>query len=303
LKGTSIHLLCRTRHDQSCSTFSFARKTECFYCARFTQTLKDETANAVIQGDKSSAKAVKPILKVNIKRIHDCLGHISEASTRKIAEQLGMTLSRTGFQTCKACAIGKAQQRNISKEATLDKATTFNGRVGHDLSKIKAPEGMDVRIHKSNWHNLVDEMSGFKRSAFFETKDGTIGYTCNLMHSEAERGHPIRVLRQDNAGENVKLVKIAKGKDWKLGFIVEYTARKNPQQNSHAETSFTIIAAQARCMLIAAQVPNIERFKLWPEAAKTATHLNNLMPVTIDGVTKTRWEWADYGVPKWTKNL
>ena len=56
-------------------------------------------------------------------------------------------------------------------------------------------------------------------------------------------------------------------------------------------------------MLIAAQVPNDEQFKLWPEAAKTATHLNNLMPVTIDGVTKTRWEWADYGVPKWTKNL
>jgi hypothetical protein len=150
---------------------------------------------------------------------------------------------------------------------------------------------------------LVDEMSGFKRSAFFKTKDGMINYTCNLMHSEAERGHPIQILRQDNPGKNIKLVKTAKGKDWKLDFIVEYTACKTPQQNSHAETLFTIIAAQARCMLIAAQVPNNERFKLWPEAAKTATHLNNLMPVTIDSVTKTRWEWADYGVPKWTKNL
>jgi hypothetical protein len=27
------------------------------------------------------------------------------------------------------------------------------------------------------------------------------------------------------------------------------------------------------------------------------------MPVTIDGVTKTCWEWADDGVPKWIKNL
>jgi hypothetical protein len=136
-----------------------------------------------------------------------------------------MTLSRTGFQTCKACAIGKAQQRNISKGATGDKATTFKGRVGHDLSKIKALEGMEVQIHKSNWHILVDEMSGFKRSAFFKTKDGMIDYTCNLMHFEPERDHPIQVLRQDNAGENVKLVKTAKGKDWKLDFIVEYTAR------------------------------------------------------------------------------
>jgi hypothetical protein len=89
------------------------------FCAQFKRTLEGETANAVIQEKESIAKAVKLILKVNIKRIHNCLGHVSQASTRKIAEQLGMMLSRTGFQTCKACAIGKAQQRNISKEATL----------------------------------------------------------------------------------------------------------------------------------------------------------------------------------------
>jgi hypothetical protein len=123
------------------------------------------------------------------------------------------------------------------------------------------------------------------------------------MHSKALRGHPIRVLHQDNAGENVKLVKTAKDKDWKLDFTVKYTARKTPQQNSHVETSFTIIAAQARCMLIAGQILDDERFKLWPEAIKTATHLNNLMPVTLGGVTQTCWEHAGYKVPKWTKTL
>ena len=63
--------------------------------------------------------------------------------------------------------------------------------MGHDLSKIKAPEGMEVKIHKSNWHMLVDKMSGFKQSTFFVTKGGMIDYMCNLMHSEAERGYPI----------------------------------------------------------------------------------------------------------------
>ncbi len=87
-------------------------------------------------------------------------------------------------------------------------------------------------------------------------------------------------------GENVKLVKMAKGKNWKLEFEVKYTARKAPQQNLHAETLFTIIAAQARGMMIAGQIPNTEWFKLWPEAVKTATHLNELMPVTIGGVTQ-----------------
>jgi hypothetical protein len=33
------------------------------------------------------------------------------------------------------------------------------------------------------------------------------------MHSEKERGHPIRILPQDNKKENVALIKIAKGKD------------------------------------------------------------------------------------------
>ena len=81
-----------------------------------------------------------------------------------------------------------------------------------------------MRINKLNWHMLVDEMSGFKQSAFFETKGGMIDYMCNLMYSEAKRGHPFQVLCQDNAGENVKLVKTAKGKDWTIDFIVEYTA-------------------------------------------------------------------------------
>ncbi len=99
------------------------------------------------------------------------------------------------------------------------------------------------------------------------------------------------------------MVKMAKGKNWKLEFEVKYTARKTPQQNLHAETLFTIIAAQARCMMSAGQLPDTERFHLWPEAVKTATNLNNLMPVTIGVVTQTHWEHAGYKVPKWTKTL
>jgi hypothetical protein len=96
---------------------------------------------------------------------------------------------------------------------------------------------------------------------------------------------------------------MAKGKNWKLEFEVEYTARKMPQQNLHAETSFTISAAQARYMMIAGQILDSEWFKMWPEAVKTATHLNNLMPVTIGGGAQTHWEHAGYKVLKWTKTL
>jgi hypothetical protein len=74
------------------------------------------TANPVIQGEEGSSKVAKTILKVNIKWVHDCLGHLSKDATCKIAAQLGMELSRTTFQTCETCAIGKAKQRNIPKE-------------------------------------------------------------------------------------------------------------------------------------------------------------------------------------------
>ncbi len=204
-------------------------KNGALFCAKFTRNIcKSEMANSVTQTVESVSKIAKKILKVNIKRAHKCFGHMNEIATCKTAAQLGMELSRAGYATCESCAIGEAQQRNVPKESSGEKATTFNGRVGQDLSKIKVPEGLDVTINKPNWHIMVDQLSGFKRSNFFVTKNEIINYMCQIMHLEAEQGYSIQILHQDNAGENVELVKIAKGKDWKLDFVVEYTARKTP---------------------------------------------------------------------------
>jgi hypothetical protein len=96
-----------------------------------------------------------------------------------------MELFRAAFQTCEACTIGKAKQHNIPEGASREKVTIFDGRVGHHLSKIKAPEGMKMPINNSNWHIMVDKPTGFKRSTFFENKAGIIEYMCQTMHSEA----------------------------------------------------------------------------------------------------------------------
>jgi hypothetical protein len=72
---------------------------------------------------------------------------------------------------------------------------------------------------------------------------------CEYMYYEKEHGHPIQVLHQDNAKEIVALIKTAKGKDWKLTFTMELTARKTP--HSKAKTAFTVIMAQVRSVLIA----------------------------------------------------
>jgi hypothetical protein len=78
---------------------------------------------------------------------------------------------------------------------------------------------------------------------------------------------------------------------------------KITQQNSKAETAFTVIAAQARSMLIAAQVLDLQTLKLWPEVVMTATFLNNLVPVILNGESKARWEHTGHKLSVWIKNL
>ena len=58
--------------------------------------------------------------------------------------------------------------------------------------------------------------------------------------------------------------------------------------HSLAETSFAVIVTHARSMMVAAQIPDDEKFKMWVEATVTATFLKNLTAVTVNGVTKMR---------------
>ncbi len=217
-----------------------------------------------------------------------------------------MNLSRGTLPVCESCAIAQARQRNVLKELSEEnKAQEYNGQCFHDIAMIKVPEKMEgITNSKPNWHIFIDEASGFKQSKVHITKGATIPDMCQYMHSVKERGYPIRILRQDNAKENVVLIKIAKGKDRKHNFKTELTARNMPQQNSKVEMAFTVIAAQqARSMLISAQIPDGERFKLWPKVTVTATFLNNLVPVTVNGEMETRWEHAGHKIPLWVKFL
>jgi hypothetical protein len=123
------------------------------------------------------------------------------------------------------------------------------------------------------------------------------------MHGELMQGHPNKILRQDNAKENVAAIKMAQEKHWKIVFKAEFTARKTPQQNLIAEMVFTVIAAHARSMMNTVQLPDKLRFKLWAETVMTATYLNNLVIVTLNREKKTQWEHARFKLPLWIKNL
>jgi len=153
------------------------------------------------------------------------------------------------------------------------------------------------------WHITAEETVNFKRSKFFVAKSDMPKDMCVFMQQEKSRGHPILIIRQDNASENKKLVMLAHSKEWKLETIFENTARKTPQQNSCAELAFTVIASKMRVVINAAQIPKSEHFKMWSDAATTVTALDNLIPVTFNGVTKTRYEHAGFKNPKFVKYL
>ena len=127
--------------------------------------------------------------------------------------------------------------------------------------------------------------------------------TIEKLHQLKQRGMGPYYLRMDNAGENTSLQKRAESADWKLGLQYEYTARDTPQQNALAEIGFTTFGGRAKAMLNNANVLAAKRHLLIPKVIKTATLLDGLTLITIDGVTKTRYEHLFGEIPSFAKHL
>ena len=83
----------------------------------------------------------------------------------------------------------------------------------------------------------------------------------------------------------------------------EFTPRDIPQQNSLAEVGFATCANRGRALMARANVPTDIRTKVWTAAFMTATLLDGLMSIEIDGVINSRYEhWCGMN-PKFAKYL
>ena len=74
---------------------------------------------------------------------------------------------------------------------------------------------------------------------------------------------PVKTVRCDNGGENLKLEKRCNGVEWKLNVNFEYTAKDTPQQNSLVEVGFTTIGNRGKAMMIATNISYEMRFVLF----------------------------------------
>jgi hypothetical protein len=242
------------------------------------------------------------ITKVSMQQAHDRLAHPGEDMTREIAKELSWTVTRGNLKPCDACAEGKAKQRNVPKISGHKIATVNQARVFLDIATIRNPDE-ETTATKPNWRIMVDERTQLKFSNFFQTKNGMVEPTCEQFQRWKDQGKEVKYLRMDNAGENHLLQQRCESKDWKFQITCEYTAAMTPQQNHLAELGFAILANRGRALMARAYVPMKIRYKIWKEAFQTATLLDGLTVMTIEGKTATRYVHWGGSNPKFANHL
>jgi Reverse transcriptase (RNA-dependent DNA polymerase)/Zinc knuckle len=273
------------------------------YCAYITREPLDEVA--ALNSNK--------VIKYNIVQAHQRLGHMGEDQLRQTCTALGFELTKGPLPPCIDCAVGKARQKNIKNTGGATSDDDEAGKYYFDMASIK-----NDNARLPNWAILVHGKTGLKFSNFYAAKNDMVEPTLERFSKWKQCGIPVNVVRLDNAGENILLKNRAASVDWKLSIEFEFTARNTPQQNSIAETAFYTIACRGRAMLHQANIPEDRRVYFWNKCFETATKVDGLAAVTIDGITKTRYEhwfgsnpafanhlrtWGEAGVVTLTSNM
>ena len=100
--------------------------------------------------------------------------------------------------------------------------------------------------------------------------------TREWLNKMKTRKIPVKVIRLDPGGENVKLEKHCSTQEWQniQPIEFEFTSQDTPQHNSLAEVAFPYLAGKSRAMIGAANMPPEKRRFVVIEALKCATQLD-----------------------------
>ena len=271
------------------------------FCAYIKPRVAKGTSNVAVDQPPKEAElkakySTKSGSKIAVKHAHSLLGHCGEAYTRSTAKALNWTLTQGGLGNCEDCAVSKARQKNLPREVVLEddlvgQQVPDEGNVVHmDISSIKNVKGKR-HVSKPHWNMLVFAKTRLKASRFYKAKNDIVEPTCEMLDAWKKQGHAIDTIRCDNAGENKSVEKRAASADWKLGLNFEYTARDTPQQNSLAEVGLYTVQRRGIAMMSDANIGEEDKRRLLcGKVWSCATKLDGLIPITIDGVTKTKFE-------------
>ena len=213
----------------------------------------------------------------NVMEFHKQMCHPNIVATKATAKSRKVKLTGTP-KPCKPCAIGKARQKGVSK-TPVKRASEPGERFFIDISSPR------VRSIGGNQHMLLglDDYSDLAFCFPLPYKDllkmKLIPFIKDL---KAKYGITVKIIRCDNAGENIAFEKASKQEG--LGLTFEYTAVNTPQQNGRVERKFQTLWGRVRAMLIDSGIENPLRNKLWSEAFNTATDMDGVL-VRSDGQT------------------
>jgi hypothetical protein len=88
-----------------------------------------------VRGSEVAAPALSTTM--SIEKAHKLLGHQSEDATRKMAKNLGWTLTKGHMSPCLPCTIGKAKQKITIKESARVSSKNPGERVFTDIASIR----------------------------------------------------------------------------------------------------------------------------------------------------------------------
>ena len=151
------------------------------------------------------------VIKMHTGKAHEILGHCNKKATREASRALGWVLIGIDDVPCLHCTAAKAKQKNVNRGGNT-KARESNGRVGIDISTIKAPKKSEIRVSKPNWLMWIDERSGTKISSFHEYKSDIVEHLAAKFVKFKRAGIPVIKVRCDNAGENKAFEKETNGR-------------------------------------------------------------------------------------------
>jgi hypothetical protein len=205
---------------------------------------------------------------INVNNLHKILGHCGEASARLTGKPLGHEVIGT-FDTCEACSIGKAKQKNINKQ-WKGGSSVPGERLYVDRSSIQGVSFGGAKF----WALVVNDFSGYCWSYLIKAKSELKERIIDLVKELKN----VKFLRLDDAGENFALEKLCKQQHVDVKF--EFSGPKTPQRNGKVEQKFQTLYGRIRAMFNDAGIKGDFRKGLWAECASTATFYDNIIVKT-----------------------
>jgi hypothetical protein len=143
-----------------------------------------------------------PAVFYNVTEAHERLGNYHKDATRATTKDIGLNLRKGGTKKCSACTIAKDKQKTVIKISDHVKSNVVGERMFLDLSSVKPPK-KGVKIPQPRWRMLVDEETNLKISHWYAKKNEMVDPTCELIKMLFNKGIVIKIIRLDNAGENI----------------------------------------------------------------------------------------------------